>query len=206
MSGGKFYPCVNPGLHNIPGMRMLLLLSLALGAVAAAIAETKPKFQLGAISKGRTMPSSIRVNGQYPPAKATIEFSVTPTQDIPMKELVNFIYFFNDQNQLVQQRSAALDLARMNFDMTKTLQKMEDLSRKTKSGSFSVPVDLPETAQAGKKYHYQHVIQEKDPKWTHVVVVAGRRDADLSARVYPKTDLKSLNFADKSKITYWYQP
>ena len=186
---------------------IIILLALGMWAVPPAwAAEPKPKFQVGAISKGKTLPGTRRINGEYPKSKPTIEFTVTPAEDIPMSEFVSFIYFFNDKNELVHKRSAGLDFDSMNLDMTKTLRKMEDMSRKAKSGSISVPMDLPSTAQAGKKYQFQHVIQDDTPKWSHVVVVAGRRDADLTGRVYPKADLQAFNFPDKSKVTYWYQP
>lgn len=188
-------------------MRMILLLALGMCSFTAAVAETKPKFQVGAIVKGRTQPGTRRVNGEYPTSKPTLEFTVTPTEDIPMKELMAVIYFFDENNQMVFQRGVGPDLDRLNIDWSKTQEKMEDLRRKSKgSAPIVVEIETPKTAQAGKKYYFQHVIREEDAKWRHVVVVAGRRDADLSGRVYPKTDLKILNFPDKSKVTYWYQP
>lgn len=143
---------------------ILILLALAICASTSAWAETKPKFQVGAISKGRTMPGTRKINGVYSPSKPTIEFTVTPTEDIPMKDLVAIIYFFDENNRLVYQMCAGpeLDLTKLNEEYSKKLERMK--RDNPKATGFVIELEGPSTAKAGKKYNYQHIIQEQDPK------------------------------------------
>ncbi|MBN8421524.1 MAG: hypothetical protein J0L73_21595 [Verrucomicrobia bacterium] len=185
---------------------IMILLALGMWAVPPAwAAEPKPKIQVGPISKGKTLPGTRRINGEYAKSKPTIEFTVTLTEDMPMKDLVAFIYFFDANNTLVHQGSAGpeLDQTKLQEEYTKKLERMK--RENPKATSFVIKIEGQSTAQAGKKYQFSHMIQEQDPKWTHIVVVVGSRDGERTARVYPKFDPNVLIFPDKPKVTYWYQ-
>jgi hypothetical protein len=186
----------------------MIIILLALGmwaAPEARAAEPKPKFQVGPISKGRTAVGTRRINGVFTPSKPTIDFSVTLTESIPMKDLVTMIYFFDANNKLVHQTGASpeLDHAKIDEEHAKKLERMK--RENPKATSFVIEIEGPTTAKAGKKYYYRHVVEERDPKWTHIVVVAGSRDGDRIARVYPKFDAKILDFPDKPKVTHWFE-
>lgn len=185
---------------------IIILLTLGMWAVPAArAAEPKPKFQVGPISKGKTAPERTRINGVFPPSKPTVEFSVTLTESMPMKDLVTIIYFFDANNKLVHQSGAILefDSSRMEEEHAKKLERMK--RENPKATGYVIEIEGPTTAKAGHKYNYRHLIQERDPKWTHVVVVAGSRDGDRTGRVFPKADPKIFEFSDKAKITFWFE-
>jgi hypothetical protein len=198
-AGEEFSPCVDIGSDNNRGMRMIILLALGMWAVPAAWAEQK--FQIGPISKGKTAAGTERVNGVFPPPQPTIEFSVTLAEDMPMNELVATIYFFDAQNRLVLQRGAGLDFDRMNYD--KYVNRTRERMKREKKNVMEI--EIPSTAQAGKKYYFRHMVGRNDPPWSHLVVVAGRKNGDLIGRVYPKADHKNLNFPEKAKVTFWFE-
>ncbi|WP_395730586.1 hypothetical protein [Prosthecobacter sp.] len=185
---------------------IVILLALGMWAVPSAwAAEPKPKIQVGPISKGRTLPETRRINGVFAPSKPTIEFSVTLTESMPMKNIMGMIYFFDANNNLVHQTGETPEMDRTKID-EESAKKLERMKRENpKATSFVVVVEGPTTAKAGKKYYYRHVIQEQDPKWTHVVVVVGGSSGDCTARVFPKFDPKLLNFPGKAKITRWFE-
>jgi hypothetical protein len=185
---------------------IILLLTLGMWAIPEArAAESKPKIQVGPISKGKTMPGTRRINGVYAPSKPTIEFSMTLTESMPMKDLVGMIYFFDANNKLVHQTGASpeLDQTKLEEEYTKKLERMK--RDNPKATSFVIEIEGQSTAKAGKKYYYRHVVEERDPKWTHIVVMVGSRNGDHIARVFPKFDSKLLDFPDKPKITHWFE-
>lgn len=207
MAGRKFYACVDQEGPHYRGMRMIIiLLTLGMWAVPSArAADAKAKFQVGPISKGKTLPGTRKINGVFPPSKPTVDFTVTLTESMPMKDLVAMIYFFDANNKLVHQTGASpeYDTLRMEEEYTKKLERMK--RENPKATSYVIEIEGPTTAKAGKKYNYRHVLLEGDFKWTHVVVVAGRREGDRTGRVFPKADPKLFEFTDKAKVTYWFE-
>lgn len=187
-------------------MRMIiLLLTFGMWAVPAArAAEPKPKIQVGPISKGKTLPGTRKINGVYPPSKPTIEFSVTLTESMPMKELGSAIYFFDANNKLVHQTGATpeMDQTKIDEELARKRERMERENPKAKG--LVIVIEGPTTAKAGRKYYYRHIVEEQDPKWTHIVVVVGSGNDGRTARVFPKFDPKLLDFPDKTKITHWF--
>ncbi len=148
----------------------------------------------------------IRINGVFPQPKPTIDFSVTLAEDMPMTEQVHFIYYFDANNKLVGQTGANLDLERTHYDQDLLISKLDRLQRENKGNkSVSLEKDIMKTAKAGRKYYYRHVVYERDPKWTHIVVVVGSKSGDRTARVYPKADYKVFDFPDKAKVTFWFE-
>lgn len=162
----------------------LLLLGLLLAPLAATAqspspsAQSQSHFQVDLVSSST---ASVYVDGAWLNGTEAIEAKVSASPATPSEGVDIKAYFYSADGKLVF-----------------TANKPSSLNA---GNGGTVP--RPATFEAGKKYSFYFGIPaaiKKGPgKWKRVIVVFGKGD-QLSAKIYPKDDLKKFAFPEKDFV------
>jgi len=156
-------------------MKSLLLLGLFLSSMPV-MAESQ--FQVNLV--GSTT-AAVYVDKAWLDNAEAVEAKVSVSPESPAEGVTLKAYFYSADGKLVHTSSEPSDLNAGN------------------GGTVPMPV----TYEPGKKYSFffgvPGAIKKGPTKWKRVIVVFGKGE-QMSAKIYPKDDLKKFDFPEKSLV------
>ncbi|WP_397383067.1 hypothetical protein [Prosthecobacter sp.] len=156
-------------------MKSLLLLGLLLTTLPA-MAESQ--FQVNLV--GSTT-AAVYVDGAWINDAEAVEAKVSVSPASPAEGVSLKAYFYSADGKLVH-----------------TINKPSKLN-----GGNGGTIPMPGTYEPGKKYAFYFgipgAIKKGPAKWKRVIVVFGKGE-QMSAKIYPKDDLKKFDFPEKSMV------
>jgi len=156
-------------------MKTLLILGLLLTSLPA-MAESQ--FQVNLVGTGV---AAVYVDDAWLDNAEAVEAKVSVSPASPAEGVTLKAYFYSADGKLIH-----------------TLSKPSSLNA---GNGGTVP--MPVTYEPGKKYSFYFGVPgalKKGPnKWKRVIIVFGKGD-QISAKIYPKDDIKKFDFPEKSMI------
>lgn len=156
-------------------MKSLLLLGLFLTTLPA-MAESQ--FQVNLV--GSTT-AAVHVDGAWINNAEAVEAKVSASPASPAEGVAIKAYFYSADGKLIH-----------------TANKPSSLNA---GNGGTVP--MPVTYEPGKKYSFffgiPGAIKKGADKWKRVIVVFGKGE-QISAKIYPKDDIKKFDFPEKSMV------
>ncbi len=156
-------------------MKSLLLLGLFLTTLPA-LAESQ--FQIDLLGNAT---AAVYVDGAWLDSAPAVEAKVSVSPASPAEGVILKAYFYSADGKLLQ-----------------TIDKPSDLNA---GNGGTVP--KPTSYEPGKKYSFYFgipgTLQKGPTKWKRVIVVFGK-GSQISAKIYPKDDIKKFSFPEKSVV------
>ena len=156
-------------------MKSLLLLGLFLTSLPA-LAESQ--FQVNLV--GSTT-AAVYVDDAWINDAEAVEAKVSVSPESPAEGVTLKAYFYSAEGKLIH-----------------TINKPSKLNA---GNGGTVP--MPATYEPGKKYSFffgiPSAIKKGPTKWKRVIVVFGKGE-QMSAKIYPKDDIKKFDFPEKSMV------